>query len=111
MRRHKFNARKTTVEGITFDSLKEASRYQELKILERASKISNLRLQPKYELLPSFIDNEDNKIRGITWKADFEYIEDGQLITEDVKGVWTEVFKLKRKLFLSQYRDNILRIT
>lgn len=111
MRRHKFNARKTTVDGITFDSLKEASRYQELKILERIGEISNLKLQPKYKLLPSFVDNEGDRIRGITYIADFEYIEDGKLITEDVKGFLTPAFKLKRKLFLHQYRDNILRIT
>jgi hypothetical protein len=108
---HKYGAKKTTVDGITFDSKKEAIRYQELKLLEMAGTICELELQPRFTLQGAFKDNEGNHIRAITYKADFQYIEDGKIIVEDTKGFWTAAFKIKRKLFLFQYPDFLLRIT
>lgn len=111
MRRHKYNAKKTTVDGITFDSKREASRYIELKLLQQAGIISNLKLQPRYQLQPKFKDRDGNTIRAIYYQADFEYYEDGQLIVEDTKGFETKDFKLKKKLFLYQFPKHTFRMT
>lgn len=106
---HKYNAQKTTVAGITFDSKAEAERYTELKLLEKAGVISGLRLQPVYPLQSGFNRN-DKRYRPIKYKADFEYIQDNQTVVEDVKGVETEAFKIKKKMFLVKYPDVLFRI-
>lgn len=106
---NKFNAKKTEVDGITFDSKREAERYCELKLLERAGEITELRLQPVYELQPAYTDNENNKQRAITYRADFEYRDpDRGCIVEDVKGMELPDFKLKAKLFRYIYRGKHL---
>ena len=105
----KYGAKKVQVDGITFDSKKEASRYQVLKLMEQAGAIQNLELQKRFELIPSFkVDGKT--IRGITYKADFCYYENGQYIVEDVKGYRTEVYKLKAKLFAYRYGFQIKEI-
>lgn len=105
----KYGAKKVEVDGIKFDSKKEASRYQELKLMERAGVIQNLELQKRFELIPSFkVDGKT--IRGITYKADFCYCENGQYVVEDVKGYRTEVYKLKAKLFAYRYGFQIKEI-
>jgi len=102
-KKHKYNAKKVrTADGKIFDSKKEAERYLELKMLERAGVISNLILQPKFLLQESF-KYKGKTQRAIFYIADFEYIKDGKRIAEDVKGVKTEVYKLKKKLFLKKY--------
>lgn len=106
----KYLNKKTIVDGISFDSKKEARRYQELKQLQQSGAITALRLQPVYELQPKFKCNGKTE-RAITYKADFEYIEDGKTIVEDTKGMLTEVFKIKRKLFLCRYPEYELRLT
>lgn len=102
----KYYATKTTVDGITFDSKKEAQRYAELKRLERCGAIRDLRLQPEYPLQDSFKKN-GKTYRKIAYKADFEYfdIQKGKVVVEDVKGVKTEVYKLKKKLFEYKYPE------
>lgn len=101
---HKYNAKKTTVDGITFDSKKEAMRYKELKELQRVGKIDMLELQPRFELQESF-KHKGKTIRKIEYVADFVYrdLSTYELIVEDVKGVKTDVYKLKKKLFLKRY--------
>lgn len=101
---HKYNAKKTTVDGITFDSRKEAERYKELKELERVGKIDRLELQPRFVLMDSF-RYEGKAVRKIEYVADFLYrdISTLELVVEDVKGVKTDVYKLKKKLFLKHY--------
>ena len=99
---NKYHAKKTSVNGITFASRGEAKRYSYLLLLEKAKKISNLELQPKFLLQDKFIHNGE-KIRVINYIADFQYNENGKAIVEDFKGVETEVFKIKRKLFLKKY--------
>ena len=100
---NKYNAKKTSVDGITFDSKAEARRYQELKLLERGGVIRNLELQPKYELMPAFVDVTGKKQRAMHYVADFRYVDErGVTVVEDVKGVETAVFKLKRKLMLQK---------
>lgn len=91
---HKYNARPTTVDGIRFHSKKEAKRYQDLKLLERAGQIRNLTLQPRYPL-------DVNGKRVCTYVGDFKYFDlmKGRTIIEDVKGVRTREYILKRNLF------------
>lgn len=106
----KYNNKKTIVDNIKFDSKAEANRYIELKLLEKSAKISDLELQPKFELQEKYINNKGEKIRAITYKADFRYLEGNKIVVEDVKGVETKEFKIKRKLFENKYRDIDFRI-
>ena len=106
--RNKYRAKKTTIDGITFDSRKEAMRYQELKLLEKAKVIKDLKLQPKFELQESF-RREGETYRAITYIADFMYIDcaTGKTVVEDVKskGTVTQVYQIKKKMFLKLYGD------
>lgn len=109
---HKYGARRTEVDGITFASAAEARRYSELKLLERAGEIFDLALQPRFTLQPAF-KHGGKHYRAIDYVGDFSYREKDspQLIVEDVKGFPTPVFRLKEKLFLFHYPDIELRIT
>lgn len=109
----KYHNRKTIVDGITFDSKAEAERYQELVLLQKSGVISNLQLQPTFELIPTFKKN-GKTYRKTVYKADFSYFDHDveRTIIEDVKGVKTPVYKLKKKLFEYLYKDyEILEIT
>lgn len=107
--RSKFNARKTVVDGITFDSAREAKRYSELKLLERAGAIRDLELQVRFELIPSF-DCDGKHYRPTSYIADFTYVDakTGKEVVEDVKGMRTDVYRLKAKLFAFKYGVSIL---
>lgn len=100
----KYRAKKTVVDGIKFDSKREAERYCELKLLEKAKEIRNLELQPRFLLQDKFKDRHGKTHRKIEYVADFMYInKDDKKIVEDVKGMMTDVYKLKKKLFLNLY--------
>ena len=104
-----YRNKKVQVDMYVFDSIAESRRYKELKLLERAGKIQNLELQPHFLLQESFKKN-GKTFRKIEYIADFKYIENGKIIVEDVKGIQTDVFKLKHKLFEKKYPDLELRI-
>ena len=108
---NKFKNKKTKIDGITFDSQKEAKRYLELKLLLKTGKISELKLQPIYILQDKFRLGGKG-IRAIKYIADFEYIDNktGKVIVEDVKGIKTDVYKLKKKLFQKKYGKDIKEI-
>lgn len=106
---NKYKNKKTQVDMYVFDSAREAKRYKELKLLERVGEISNLELQPRFILQDSFKKN-GRTYRKIEYIADFKYIENGKIIVEDVKGLQTDVFKLKHKLFEKTYPDLELKI-
>ena len=106
----KYGNKKIEVDGYHFDSLAEARRYEELRLMEQAGAISDLRLQPRYELQKAFTGNDGKRHRAISYTGDFAYWEDGKQIIEDTKGVSTPVFKLKYKLFLYRYPQLHLRI-
>lgn len=102
----KYNAKKSTVDGHTFDSIREAERYRELKLLEKGKEIRNLVLQPRFLLQDEFFDKNGVKHKKIEYVADFLYIDkDGKAIVEDVKGVLTDVYKIKKKMFLKIYDE------
>lgn len=105
----KYQNKKIIVNGIKFDSKKEANRYYELLLLQKAKIITNLELQPKFLLQDGFKKN-GKTYRRIEYIADFKYIENGKTIVEDVKGFKTEVFKLKHKLFEYKYPELELKI-
>lgn len=100
----KYGNRKTIVNGIKFDSKAEAERYRELRLLEKAGEIKDLILQPEFLLQDKFRYNGKTE-RAVKYIADFKYfdIAKGVYVVEDVKGVETEAFRIKRKLFLKQY--------
>lgn len=102
--KNKYNAKKVVVDGITFDSKREAARYKELKALERVGKIDCLDLQPRFELQESF-KHDGKTVRKIEYVADFKYLDVAleKWVVEDVKGMKTDVYKLKKKLFLHKY--------
>ena len=106
---NKYRNKKVIVDGEEFGSKKEGNRYKELRLLERAGEISNLELQPRFLLQDKFKKN-GKTYRKIEYVADFKYIENGKKIVEDVKGIQTDVFKLKHKIFEKVYPDLELRI-
>jgi hypothetical protein len=87
----KFGAIKSTVDGFRFASLKEARRYGALKMLQRAGKVSQLALQVTFTITV-------NNIKVCDYVADFTYMQNGKFIVEDVKGVRTRIYSLKKKL-------------
>lgn len=94
----KYHNKKTVVDGITFDSKHEAERYKELRMLQIAGEISELRLQVPYELIPLMKLNGET-FRSTKYVADFVYKDkNGNEIVEDAKGMKTDVYKLKKKL-------------
>ena len=101
----KYRAVKTTVDGIVFDSRREAVRYQELRLLERAGQITALILQPRLAI----------SVQGVKiceYRGDFEYTDTqtGERILEDVKGVLTPVYRLKKKLVKACYGIDIQEV-
>jgi hypothetical protein len=106
---NKYNARKTVIDGIEFDSRREAERYQELQILERAGYIKGLKIHPIYTLIDGF-EYRGKRERPIKYEGDFQYVENGEIVCEDVKGVRTKVFMLKQKLFKLRYPTIDFRI-
>lgn len=101
----KYKSKKTTIDGITFDSKAEAHRYVELKTLETVGHITHLKLQPEFVLIPRFTKN-GKTYRKTVYRADFAYFNaDGVFVVEDVKGFKTDVYKLKKKLFEWSYPD------
>lgn len=98
---NKYGNRKVVLDGKRFDSKKEAQRYQELITLQRSGWISGLECQKRFELIPVQKDGDGKIIENkCVYVADFCYQQDGKTIVEDVKGVKTDVYIIKRKLML-----------
>lgn len=132
MRQRKYGNRKTTIGGKEFDSLKEARRYQELLLLERAGRITDLQTQVKYVLIPTQREasfevyrsgpNKGRRKPGkvleceCSYIADFVYTQDGETVVEDVKGYRDPAsagyakFVIKRKLMLERYGIRIKEV-
>lgn len=101
----KFGNRKVEIDGHVFDSRKEAKRFAELRLMERAGEISNLQIQVPFVLIPNQRDESGRVIeRAVTYKADFVYNRGGRLVVEDTKGYRDggayNLFVIKRKLML-----------
>ena len=108
----KYGSKKTELDGIVFDSKREANRYAELKLMERAKLISNLELQVPFELIPAQKRNNRVVERACTYVADFVYYDKvkEETVVEDAKGMRTDVYKIKRKLMLQKYNIEIKEV-
>lgn len=120
----KYGNRKTTVDGIVFDSKHEAQRYRELSLLQRAGEIEELDLQKEFELIPAqyetfprygkkgqrITDGKKCIEKPVKYKADFVYKVNGVQIVEDAKGVKTKDYIIKRKLMLSVHGIKIKEV-
>lgn len=110
-RKNKYNAQKTVVDGIKFDSKDESDYYLHLKELKKKGKIQDFELQPKYELLPKFVNQKGKTILPINYKADFLVTHtNGATEVIDVKGFETADFKLKKKLFEYKYDQSLILV-
>lgn len=97
-----------TYNGITFMSKKEMDRYKELLLLCHTGEIIGLKRQPKFVLQGSFEYNGKTE-RAINYIGDFLYINSkGEMIVEDVKGMKTPVYEIKRKMFLKIYGNDYI---
>jgi len=105
-KKSKYKNKKVEIDGITFDSKREASRYQELRLLAKASAIQDLCRQVKFVLIPAQYAVVDGKRKCIerecSYIADFTYwdVDNQELIVEDTKGFKTKDYIIKRKLML-----------
>lgn len=131
----KLNNQAVVIDGIEFQSKKEGNRYCELKLLQRAGKISDLELQKRYELIPAQYETVETgeyyKVgpnkgqaktkrvcieQSIVYIADFVYKENGKTVVEDVKGFRDTAsatyakFVLKRKMMLWFYGIKIKEV-
>lgn len=122
----KYHSKKAVVDGIVFDSRKEARRYSELVLLEKAGAITGLRRQVKYVLIPAQREPDTRGVRGgirqgkllereVSYLADFVYEErddsgDWHTVVEDVKGMRTKDYIIKRKLMLYRYGIKIREV-
>lgn len=106
----KYGNKRVEADGYKFDSMAERDRYYQLKLMQQAGGISNLRVHPTYVLQEKFKDRDGKTHQAIVYEGDFEYVHDGDVVCEDVKGVETPVFKLKYKLFLARHRNVDLRL-
>lgn len=104
---NKYGAKKTVIDGITFASKAEASRYMVLRMLANGQTITDLRMQVAFELAPSTVI-QGRKRPPIRYMADFVYMQDGKRVVEDVKGMRTPVYKLKRHLMATVHGIEIL---
>ena len=102
--RNKYHAKVTEIDGIRFDSQAEARRYVALKSMERSGEIIGLKIHPRYILQSPFI-RDGRREREITYEGDFSYVKDNRLVVEDVKGLKTDLYKVKRKMFMYRYPD------
>lgn len=107
----KYRNQKCSYDGMTFDSKHERDRYCELRLLQKAGVISNLRCQVPFRLIPEQREPDTLGPRGgrrrgrviekaVDYVADFVYVRDGQTVVEDAKGVRTKDYIIKRKLML-----------
>ena len=116
--RSKYGNKKVVIDNITFDSIKEGKRYKELKLLLQVKQIKDLQIHPSFLLQDKFTDSAGEKHRSITYEGDFSYRAiqfrrtNEQLIVEDVKPsltFQTQVYKIKKKMFLYKYKDVVFR--
>lgn len=111
---NKYHSSKVEVDGIVFDSKKEAKRYQELLLLEKAGAIQDLQRQVKFVLIPSQYIQEGKKRRCVerecAYIADFVYRENDRVVVEDTKGFKTKEYIIKRKMMLHFYGVRIKEV-
>lgn len=108
---NKYRNKKMVLNGRVYDSKKEMLRAIQLKQMEKVGMISDLQEQVRFVLQESFVNNCGKKIREIAYVADFVYNENGKQIVEDCKGIRTDVFKIKHKMFEKRYPEKFFRFS
>lgn len=108
---NKYRNKKMVLNGRVYDSKKEMLRAIQLKQMEKVGMISDLQEQVRFTLQESFVNNCGKKIREIAYIADFVYNENGKQIVEDCKGIRTDVFKIKHKMFEKRYPEKFFRFS
>lgn len=116
----KYHNEPTVLRGIRFDSKKEARRYEELMLLLRAGQIRKLKLQVDFTLQEAYTTETGERIQAIRYRADFAYERPTKPdcygavywipVVEDVKGVRTEGYKLKKKLMRERFNIEVVEI-
>lgn len=108
----KYGNKKIVTEDGIFDSKREYTRWCELKLLQRAGEIRDLRRQVSFVLIPAQKDNRTGKLleREVKYIADFVYSDEGFTVVEDAKGVRTKEYIIKRKLLLKEYGIRIKEV-
>lgn len=108
----KYGNKKTWVDGIPFDSVREAKRYRELKLLEDAGYIVDLELQKSFVLISGKRWSDGKKHRDTVYRSDFVYRDTltGETIVEDAKGFRTPVYKIKKELMKDIYGIEIREV-
>lgn len=107
-RLNKYNARKTEIDGVVYDSGKEARRHQELILMAKSGLISELEVKPAFILQEAFRDAYGRWHRKISYEADYAYTQDGQRVVEDTKGgkaTQTDAFRMRFKMAQKKYPD------
>ena len=123
---HKYGNRKVAVDGIAFDSIREARRYKQLKLLLLSGEIVGLSMQVPFELVPAQYEETGEVYtkgprkgqpkqgkcieKSVVYVADFVYFENGKRVVEDTKGVRTPEYIIKRKLMLHKYGIRIREV-
>lgn len=115
MARSKYGSKKVKKDGAVFDSIKEYTRWRELKLLERAGKIWDLKRQVPFTLIPAQKEGGMVVERACKYIADFTYMESGadglsELVVEDTKGFKTPEYIIKRKLMLKEFGIRIREV-
>ena len=103
----KYLNQKTTVNGLRFDSGKEAAMYHQLHLMEKAGQIQELQTQVPFTILRKFVNANGEKVRAIKYIADFTFydVKQKRIRVIDCKGYKTDVYKIKKKLFDSMAKD------
>ncbi|MGC8900127.1 MAG: DUF1064 domain-containing protein [bacterium] len=105
---NKYHNKPVEVDGIRFASQKEANRYKELMLLKRAGEIKWIIPHPEYAVFAGVPDKPETHKRVFTYIADFKYMDkQGKIHVEDVKGVRTQVYKLKKRIIEALYHIKI----
>jgi uncharacterized protein DUF1064 len=111
-RASKYGAKRTEVDGIVFASQKEARRYQELRLLERAGRIRGLILQPRYDLFAMPASRDPVKVGA--YVGDFQYERrsgpEWATVVEDVKGFKTPLYRFKKKFVEAQHGITVVEV-
>lgn len=96
--------------SLRFDSKKEARRYDELMLMMASGKIKDLRLQQDFTLVEAYTRPSGERVRAMRYRADFTYTREGERIVEDVKGIKTKDYQMKKKLMMDKYGISITEI-
>lgn len=109
----KYGAVKDSRQGITFDSKKEARRYDALVLLLKSGEITDLRIQPEFTLIEAYTKPDGERVRALRYRADFSYREKGVLVVEDVKSAATRTrtYLDKRKLMREIHGIEVREVT